>query len=70
MTVVTFLRSEGGAITVDWTVLLAALVGAAVAFTNVIGGGLSIHADNVRGELQDPHFDTSWIDNLTLGGGQ
>ncbi|MGP1358701.1 hypothetical protein [Roseicyclus sp.] len=62
----TFLRSEAGVVTVDWTVLLAALTGAGIALVIILTDALSVHSHNVRGELQDPHFDTGWVDNIAI----
>ncbi|MDG4649787.1 hypothetical protein P6F26_15185 [Roseibacterium sp. SDUM158017] len=62
----TFLRSEAGVATVDWTVLLAALTGAGIALSAILTDSLSWHTGAVRGELQDPHFETDWFDNVTI----
>jgi hypothetical protein len=64
MSIKAFLSSEAGVVTVDWTVLLAALTGAGVALVSLTTDSLSVHSQAVRGELQDPHFDTQWLDNV------
>jgi hypothetical protein len=63
---IVFLRSEAGVVTIDWTVLLAALTGAGLALMSITMGTLSNHSQSVRGELQDPHFNTDWVDNITI----
>jgi hypothetical protein len=66
MPFVKFLRSDAGAVTIDWTVLLAALTGMGLALLNVVGGALGDHSREMRGELQDPHFDTEWLDYVAV----
>jgi len=46
-------------------VLLAGLVGLGLWLLQYLGDGvLREHSYAVRGELQDPHFDTDWLDNV------
>ena len=66
MSFIAFLGSESGVVTVDWTVLLAALTAAGLALMSMTLDTLSGHSHSMRGELQDPHFDTDWLDNLTV----
>lgn len=61
-----FIRNESGIVTVDWTVILAALTGMGIALTAILTDSLSVHSDSMRGELQDPHFDTQWFDNVAV----
>ena len=42
-----FARDEGGAVTVDWMVLTAAVVGLAIAMAVVLGGAADDHSDRV-----------------------
>ena len=42
-----FWQDESGAITVDWVVLAAAVVGLAIALITTVGGGAQDHADRV-----------------------
>jgi hypothetical protein len=52
---------------VDWIVLTAALTGLGLwLMTNLGGGTLNTHTQNIRGELQDPHFDTEWFDYVAV----
>jgi hypothetical protein len=60
-------EAEDGVATIDWVVLLAALTGLGVAMLDVTGEPLGIHAQNVRGELQDNSFETAWADNIPVG---
>jgi hypothetical protein len=60
-------EAEDGVATIDWVVLLAALTGLGVAMLDVTGEPLGIHAQTVRGELQDNSFETAWADNIPVG---
>lgn len=67
MTITGFLHAEDGVATVDWVVLLAVLTGLGLWMMNTLGGGtLNAHAQNMRGELQDPHFETDWFDYVAV----
>ncbi|MCU4653355.1 hypothetical protein N8I71_10955 [Roseibacterium sp. SDUM158016] len=66
MSIPEFLRAEAGVVTIDWTVMLAALTGAGIALTALTTDTLSVHSQNMRGELQDPHFETDWFDNVAV----
>ena len=59
--------AEDGVATIDWIVLLAALTGLGVALVDVTSNPLGDHAQNVRGELQDNIFDTSWTEHIPVG---
>ena len=48
-----FTSDESGAITVDWVVLTASIVGIAIAVLLVISGGLSSASSGVDGQLSD-----------------
>ena len=48
-----FAKDESGAVTVDWVVLTAALVGIAVALVGVIDGGIDQAATDIQGEIVD-----------------
>jgi hypothetical protein len=50
--VLTFLRCEAGAVTVDWTVLAAAIVGMGVASVGAVRTGTSTLGDGVRASLE------------------
>jgi len=65
MSIYDFLSAEDGVATIDWVVLLAGLVGLGLWLLQYLGDGvLREHSYAVRGELQDPHFDTDWLDNV------
>jgi hypothetical protein len=61
-----FLQSEDGLVTVDWTVLLAGLTAAGLAMSAVLTQSLGTHTGEIRGELQDPHFETDWVETVEM----
>lgn len=46
-----FLNDESGAVTVDWVVLTAAIVGLGIAVLTSVGGGTEQLADRVSSQL-------------------
>lgn len=48
-----FRRDEDGAVTVDWVVLTAALVGLAVAVIAIIAAGATDHSNSVGAQLSN-----------------
>ena len=48
-----FVRDEDGAVTVDWVVLTAAIVGLGIAVLTSVSGGTVSLADNISGNLAD-----------------
>lgn len=67
MTISEFLRAEDGVASVDWVVVLAGLTALGVAMLSFLGDGtLTEHSQNMRGELQDPHFDTDWFEFVAV----
>lgn len=62
-----FIEPEDGVATIDWVVLLAALVGLGYAIVDRTSAPLGDHTRDIRGELQDTAFETAWLDNLTVG---
>ena len=46
-----FLKDESGAVTVDWVVLTAAIVGLGIAVLTSVGGGTTTLADNVSSHM-------------------
>jgi Flp pilus assembly pilin Flp len=46
-----FKNDESGAVTVDWVVLTAALVGLGLAVITVVAGGLNTAANNINSDL-------------------
>lgn len=47
-----FTTSEDGAVTVDWVVLTAAIVGLGIAINTTIGGVTTDHADRIDNTMQ------------------
>ena len=56
-----FLASESGAISVDWTVLTAAVAGMALAATAVIEDGISTLASNLEAELRTQQVSDAFV---------
>ncbi|RFU12144.1 pilus assembly protein [Rhodobacteraceae bacterium W635] len=57
----TFLNSESGAVTVDWVVLTAAIVGLGLAVMAVVSAGVEDLSGDIRGQLeQDDMIDTNF----------
>ncbi len=46
-----FANDESGAVTVDWVVLTAAIVGIAIAVITLISGGIENAANGINAEL-------------------
>jgi len=46
-----FVCAESGAVTVDWVVLTAAIVGIAIAVLTVVSGGLNSASNEINGQL-------------------
>ncbi len=55
-----FLRSESGAVTVDWVVLTGALVGLGLAVAAVVSGGLDDLSGDIRAELDGTSIQTAF----------
>ncbi len=47
-----FAKDESGAVTVDWVVLTAAIVGIAIAVLTVIAGGINTASNAIDDELE------------------
>lgn len=56
-----FLRSERGAVTVDWVVLTAAAAGMAIAATSVVSGGLASLAADLEEQLRTQQISDSFV---------
>ncbi|WP_432675948.1 hypothetical protein [Nioella aestuarii] len=56
-----FLRSESGGVSVDWTVLTAAVAGMALAATAVIEDGISTLASNLEAELRTQQVSDAFV---------
>ena len=61
-----FAKDESGAVTVDWVVLTAAIVGIAIAVLTVIAGGINQASNDINTDLQT---DASGPANLIVGTG-
>ena len=48
-----FSSDESGAVTVDWVVLTAAIVGIAIAVITLIGGGIQDASNGINDELKN-----------------
>ncbi len=55
-----FAYSESGAVTVDWVVLTAALVGLGLAVTNTVSSGLSDLSSQIRTQLERDYVNTGF----------
>ena len=53
-----FLNDESGAVTVDWVVLTAAIVGLGIAVLTSVGGGTTTLADKVSSNLANATIST------------
>jgi len=56
----TFLKDESGAVTVDWVVLTAAIVGLGIAVLTSVGGGTVSLADKVSSHMSSQTVTTSY----------
>lgn len=54
-----FAKDESGAVTVDWVVLTAAIVGIAIAVLTVIAGGVNTAANAIDDELDSAATNTA-----------
>ena len=59
----TFKNDESGAVTVDWVVLTAALVGLGLAVMGVVRGGVENISNDIDAELMKDHVTTTFKDN-------
>jgi Flp pilus assembly pilin Flp len=55
-----FLSNESGAVTVDWVVLTAALVGLGLAVMSVVSGGLENLSGDIADQLGEDHVSTGF----------
>ncbi len=56
----TFIRDEDGAVTVDWVVLTAAIVGLGIATYTVVAGGVSDASTDVSTQMTNQEIVTSF----------
>ncbi len=64
-----FIKDDSGAVTVDWVVLTAAIVGIAIAVLIVIASGINTASNNVSGSLNSADSVASLITTDTGGSG-
>lgn len=57
-----FFEDESGAVTVDWVVLTAAIVGLGIATYTVVGGGVSDASTDVSAFLEQDHITTTFAE--------
>ncbi|TFL17790.1 pilus assembly protein [Jannaschia formosa] len=57
-----FLAAEDGAVTVDWVVLTAALVGLGLAVMGVISSGMENLTDDINTQLNTDHITDTFGD--------
>jgi len=55
-----FLSDESGAVTVDWVVLTAAIVGLGIAVLTSVGGGTTSLADKVSSHMASQDVTTAY----------
>jgi len=58
-----FANDESGAVTVDWVVLTAAIVGIAIAVIALISGGINTASNNINDQLGSANSDAA--NNIT-----
>lgn len=64
-----FLNSESGAVTVDWVVLTASIVGLGLAVMAVASGGVEDLSRDIDGQLRTDHITTSFGGNEAFASG-
>lgn len=63
-----FLKDESGAVTVDWVVLTAAIVGLGIAVLTSVGNGTTSLADKISSNLSNANVRTLDGLNTAFGG--
>ena len=68
---VNFTKDESGAVTVDWVVLTAAIVGIAIAVIGLISGGVEDASEGINGELEvASNFSSAFEPTSTVWNGK
>jgi hypothetical protein len=68
MSIKQFIRDErGGVTTIDWLIILGGLSASGLVVLEITTDTLSQQSQTVRGELQNNHFETAWVDNIPVG---
>lgn len=65
----TFLKSETGAVTVDWVVLTAGLVGLGLAAMSVVSIGVQDTSEDIESQLGADIIRTAFFEPMDWGGG-
>lgn len=60
-----FLSDDSGAVTVDWVVLTAALVGLGLAVISVVSTGLEDLSGDIQGQLEADHVTAAFTSSTT-----
>ena len=58
-----FVKSESGAVTVDWVVLTAAIVGLGLAVMAVVSGGVQDLSQDIDNQLTSQGISTTFVTN-------
>ena len=58
-----FAKSESGAVTVDWVVLTAAIVGLGLAVMAVVSGGVQDLSQDIDNQLTSQGISTTFVTN-------
>jgi Flp pilus assembly pilin Flp len=58
-----FAKSESGAVTVDWVVLTAAIVGLGLAVMAVVSSGVENLSGEINTQLQTQNISTTFVTN-------
>ncbi|MGP1359059.1 pilus assembly protein [Roseicyclus sp.] len=58
-----FAKSESGAVTVDWVVLTAAIVGLGLAVMAVVSSGVQNLSGDINTQLQSQNISTTFVTN-------
>ena len=66
MTLNAFLTDDSGAVTVDWVVLTAAIVGLGLAVMAVVSAGVEDLSGDIQGQLVGQGIDTDFSTAATL----
>ena len=72
MTIRSFMNDEHGAVTVDWVVLTAALVGLGLAVMGVVSNGVQTASERIAQQLRSDMINTRFVaetDDVDPSGG-
>ena len=63
-----FAKDESGAVTVDWVVLTAAIIGISIAVVSLIGSGLNTAASDINANLTSAVSTANDLNGTATGG--